>query len=73
MWFSKSCRDGVHKFQPRYDLSEPKIPWEQLAEISIGPSAVDRLRVKTYVRDVCVRCGEVIERDSEVIPMRKRA
>lgn len=44
---------GSHKFEARYDL---------------GPAALESLithdmRIRTYVRDVCVKCGMTIERE----------
>jgi hypothetical protein len=66
MWPFKGCEDGVHKFEARYDLSEPKfgeIPWSGMKSFSMAPTVVEKMRRRIYVRDVCVRCGKVIERD----------
>lgn len=50
---------GQHKFEPRYDEKMP----EGMTEVSaIGFGVINRLKDKKYVRDVCVRCGETIER-----------
>ncbi len=69
----KGCKDGVHKFEARYDKSEAKIPWDRLESFSGSAPVLDRMRSVTYVRDVCVRCGETIERESEVIQLARSA
>lgn len=50
------------KFEPRYDLGVPS----QALEFSGSAAGIimlaDALKPKTYVRDVCVRCGKVIAR-----------
>lgn len=49
-----------HHFQARYDTSGAKgLPPKM--DTSIG--ALEYFRDVTYVRDVCVRCGETIERN----------
>ncbi len=59
----KGCNDGVHRFEARYD----KGPCEASSD---GPmtnrrlEVVEKYRRVTYVREVCVRCGKVIERSS---------
>lgn len=69
----KRCKDGVHKFEGRHDKSEAKIPWDGLKSIEMSPRAMNNLRRITYVRDVCVRCGETIERQSQVEPLVRSA
>lgn len=50
------------KFEPRYDLSAAKLPG--YGEVKThDKSFLEAFRDKTYVRDVCVRCGRTIERD----------
>jgi len=53
---------GCH-FEARYDLSAAR-QFEGSVESSASAilSAMDRMRAKTYVRDVCTRCGKTIER-----------
>lgn len=64
-----------HKFEPRYSLgaakgeyTEPDIkvaaPWqvEVMEARNAGMvAALDRMREKTYVHDVCVRCGHTVK------------
>ena len=59
-----SCLDGQHNYQPRYDKSSG-IDSADLADIATGYllAAIEAMRVETYVRDVCTRCGEYIDRD----------
>jgi len=53
---------GKHKFQARYDFVAPE--WfNRLSELTkIRGSLRDHAYEKVYVRDVCTRCGEVIDR-----------
>jgi len=63
-----ACKDGKHKFQPRYDevyssvieelskigdLSFNNMPWQ---------SGERGIKSRTYVHDVCVKCGEIVKR-----------
>lgn len=48
------------KFQPRYDFSAANLTAMEIYTLS--ESEAEILRVKTYVRDVCIRCGRTIER-----------
>lgn len=53
-----------HKFEARYDEEPPKM------DFSGGRSAdwerlIRAMTKRTYVRDVCVRCGMTIERGEE--------
>ena len=54
-WLAGTC-----KFEPRYDISEPLLP-ANTTKIS-DPEMAETFKRKTYVRDVCVRCGRTIER-----------
>lgn len=48
-------------FKARYDLSAADL--SQFESIKcIGKDFAEVLRKKTYVRDVCIRCGRTIER-----------
>jgi hypothetical protein len=54
-----------HRYEPRYDKSAAQHP----ASFEMEAFPVDglvgfmeTLRSVTYIRDVCVRCGHVIER-----------
>ena len=56
-WLFRGC-----KFEPRYDLSPADM--SRLGKVSNAqPEHLDKFRTKTYVHDVCVRCGKVIPRD----------
>jgi len=72
MKFFKGCEDGVHKYRGRYDQSEIKLPGN-LRNIKMSEAGMEKFRAVTYVRDVCVRCGDVIERNSEVVPIKRQA
>lgn len=53
---------GGCKFEPRYDLGPADI--SRFESIS-GTGAVtmfEKLRAKTYVHDICVRCGKIVRR-----------
>lgn len=56
---------GQHKFVARYDYGEPHVPE---GGIPYSPAVdelgdiLERMKSRTYVRDVCVRCGHIIER-----------
>lgn len=54
----KSCEDGVHKFEGRYNEAFNKSMVDRLASIRGG--IMDGLREKTYIHDICVRCGKII-------------
>lgn len=50
---------GQHRFEPRYDTKMPA----GMESIKATSSAyLEAVKDKTYVRDVCVRCGETVER-----------
>lgn len=54
---------GSHKFEPRYDLG----PADMSAFKSFqarNASYMEPLRKKTYVRDICTKCGKTIERET---------
>jgi hypothetical protein len=51
----------AHQFEPRYDESAPDLTRFDSFKMA-DARALEFLRAKTYVRDVCVRCGKTIER-----------
>lgn len=59
---------GGCKFSPRYDLGAPTVSYKP----SIVDDSTDIARVLiaskpvTYVRDVCERCGAIVERSEAV-------
>ena len=70
MKFFKGCDEGVHRFQARYDKIAPA--WILHAK-SFSARNADDIYERHYVRDVCVRCGMTIERDSKVVPLVRSA
>jgi hypothetical protein len=67
-----ACKDGKHKFKPRYDLVYSSLIEEMIAEAKTGgkvsfsempAQAGERsLKEKRYIHDVCVKCGETVKR-----------
>lgn len=58
------CIEG-HKFEPRYDLGVAVLPDDifQIELLSKFSSVdLDKFRKKTYVKDICVVCGQTQER-----------
>lgn len=53
-----------HKFQPRYDEEPLPFEVEECANITQFVKAYTK---RTYVCDVCVRCGEIIKRPENTI------
>jgi hypothetical protein len=52
---------GRHKFEARYDIGPPDLSrFVKIDRASEG--FFEALKPKTYVRDVCVKCGKTIER-----------
>lgn len=49
-------------FEPRYDLSPAQLPDSTGRGVTAVGPVLERFRQKTYVRDVCIRCGATIER-----------
>lgn len=52
------------RFEPRYDLGPVEAPGMKYNGMDLA-MVLDALRSKTYVRDVCVRCGRTIEREAK--------
>jgi hypothetical protein len=53
---------GSHKFEPRYDLGPADVSKFESISGGRAVSFMETLRSKTYVHDVCIKCGEVIIR-----------
>jgi hypothetical protein len=51
---------GACKWSARYDFGEPISGWKGSAGAVIA--AMEVSKPKTYVRDVCERCGKTAER-----------
>ncbi len=69
-WIFGGCEEGHHKYEARYDESFPpgfpegkKLQSSGLVETV--SDMIQAMKVRTYVRDVCVRCGDVVERDKK--------
>ena len=67
-----TCKDGKHKFRPRYTMVYSSIIEEELAllakhggKISVGQmpwEAGERtLKEKVYIYDICVKCGKIVK------------
>ena len=58
---------GVHRFQARYDLSAAAVyPKEVSTIVGVDPSVIaicEQSRQRTYVHDICVKCGEIVKRE----------
>jgi hypothetical protein len=58
---------GGCKFEARYDESSPDQALRDVVEVAKSvPSYVIKMliREKTYIHDVCTRCGKVIKREA---------
>ena len=51
-----------HSYEPRYDLGESKWPTGFRAEYVNVEAILNKFRTKTYVCDICVKCGHVIKK-----------
>lgn len=64
-WLSHQCDKDGHRFEGRYDVK----PGASLDNLDFSGSSVllEKLlkgfQIRTYVRDVCTRCGKTMERD----------
>lgn len=52
---------GACKFSPRFDVGSPTDTNWSGAAVAVF-SAIEASKPKTYVRDVCERCGKTVER-----------
>lgn len=67
------CKDRKHKFRPRYDEEYSSLTEENLKLLaktggkisnSASPLMCERsLKRKTYIYDICIKCGKIIKRD----------
>lgn len=51
------------KFEARYDISKPDLSQMRNYRGYELLELFEKLRSKTYVHDICVRCGKVVKRD----------
>ncbi len=65
----KGCKQGVHKFEPRYDETGPE--WLTVAlqtgNVPAEVSADAMEKDKRYICDVCVRCGLVADARKQAV------
>ncbi|MEK6884247.1 MAG: hypothetical protein AABY22_31745 [Nanoarchaeota archaeon] len=54
------CGSQNHRFEPRYDMDFPDDI--QCSVSSMDEAQLDALKDRTYVHDVCERCGNVVRR-----------
>lgn len=52
---------GGCKFEPRYDLGPPDLS-RFTSMKNAHPEFFEALKPKTYVHDVCIRCGTIVKR-----------
>ena len=61
----RNCKKNRHKFEARYDLSAPSNLGDYTAS-RISEEGfiafINAHRTKTYIHDICVICGKVVER-----------
>lgn len=61
----KPCK---HKFEPRYDEIFSTIASEAIhsgTAIKINGGEEPYLKAKTYIHDICVKCGDIKTRERE--------
>lgn len=57
----KSCKDGVHRYEGRYDEKPRSF---EVTRGTITPEAMRELiTYRVYVHDICTRCGHVVKRE----------
>ncbi len=55
--FFQRCDAGIHDFEPRYNLMLPT----HLKASNVTTHALETLKDKVYIRDICTRCGKTVE------------
>lgn len=48
------------KFEPRYDFGVPDLTRFKTIP---NPAFIEALKPKTYLKDVCIRCGKTVKRE----------
>jgi len=62
-WFGHNCLTNGHRYEARYDSTFPDhIDIDPTVMLVISSDMVQALKVRTYVQDVCVRCGDAVKR-----------
>lgn len=54
---------GRHKYQPRYDEKPSPVAQTVLEHQIVHDYERDLLILRIYIHDICVLCGDVIERE----------
>ena len=62
---SRRCKLGRHKFEARYDYGEPTIEGTLRVSAWRAADIVRASSSKTYIKDICVRCGKEVKRNPE--------
>lgn len=61
--FGHNCEKQGHKFEGRFDIAGDRSGMKTGAMSAEEIATILEVRAdKTYVRDVCVKCGKTIER-----------
>lgn len=60
---NKACSWLGHKYQPRYDYQPGTFESQELPAF-YAVAIIEACSIRTYVRDVCVRCGHALERNT---------
>lgn len=59
----KECTNWKgHNFEARYDVGEPNFSSFKSLRVDDYPTLIEAMKPKTYVHDVCTRCGATVER-----------
>jgi len=58
-WFAHDCQKHGHRYEARYDLGAADL--SQFEDFRGSNKSLEALRKKTYIHDICVRCGDVIK------------
>lgn len=57
---------GVHRFEPRYDrgaMDTRSLSGMDIKGYDATMAALDGARSKTYIHDICIRCGTIVKRE----------
>ena len=58
----KGCKDGIHKFEPRYDV---KFNLELISMLKSMKGDLDEIKERIYICDVCIKCGKQTKDNQE--------
>lgn len=54
----KSCEDGVHSFEARYNNYFPKALIDRLLNVR---GDMEHMKEQSYIHDICIKCGLTIK------------